>query len=306
MVFTYLNIEKELNIMRILQSLGLLVLCAFAAHGNVKVVTTLPDLADLTKQIGGEKVQVDFIVRGNQNPHFVDVKPSYMLKLKSADIFLMIGMELELWAQQLIDGSRNDRLLVVDLSRPIQKLEVPVKVDASQGDVHRYGNPHYWLDPRNVRVIVEQIVSSLTKVSPADETLFRTNAENYLKRLDLKIAEWEATMKPFRGSKLITFHRSWTYFANWLGLDVVDQVEPKPGIQPSPSHTAQLIRKVREGGIKAIIVEPFYDTSAPEQIARATDVKILRLATSVGGVEQAKDYISLMDYNIATLAEALK
>ncbi len=284
----------------------LLPLFAVASHADVKVVTTLPDLADLTKQIGGEKVQVDFIVRGNQNPHFVDVKPSYMLKLKSADVFLMIGLELELWAQQIIDGSRNDRLVVVDLSRPIEKMEVPTKVDASQGDVHRYGNPHYWLDPRNVRVILDEIVASLTRVSPADEQLFRANAERYLKKLDAKIAEWEATMKPFRGSKLITFHRSWTYFANWLGLDVVDQVEPKPGIQPSPSHTAQLIRKVRDGGIKAIVVEPFYDTSAPEQIARATEVKIVRLATSVGGVDQAKDYISLMDYNIATLAAALK
>lgn len=286
--------------------LSLIVLCACASQAEVKVVTTLPDLADLTEQVGGEKVRVDFIVRGNQNPHYVDVKPSFMLKLKSADVFLMIGLELELWAQQIIDGSRNDRLLVVDLSQPIQKLEVPAKVDASQGDVHRFGNPHYWLDPRNVRVILDEIIAALARVSPADEQLFRVNAANYLKKLDAKIVEWEATMMPYKGSKLITFHRSWTYFARWLGLDVVDQVEPKPGIQPSPSHTAQLIRKVREGGIKAIIVEPFYDTSAPEQIARAADVKILRLATSVGGVEAAKDYISLMDYNIATLVAALK
>jgi ABC-type Zn uptake system ZnuABC Zn-binding protein ZnuA len=284
----------------------MIVLFTFVSRGEVKVVTSLPDLADFTRQIGGENVQVDFIVRGNQNPHFVDVKPSYMLKLKSADVFLMIGMELELWAQQIIDGSRNDRLMVVDLSRPIRKLEVPVKVDPSQGDVHRFGNPHYWLDPRNVRVMIEEIVAALVKLSPANEQLYRTNAERYLKKLDKKIAEWETTMKPHAGSKIITFHKSWTYFANWLGLDVVGQVEPKPGIQPSPSHTAQLIRRVREGGIKAIIVEPFYDMSAPEQIARATDVKILRLATSVGGVDEAKDYIAMMDYNIATLANALK
>lgn len=292
--------------MKALLSLGLVLASAIALHADVKVVTTIPDLADLTRQIGGEKVSVEAIVRGNQNPHFVDVKPSYMLKLKAADIFLMIGMELELWAQQLIDGSRNDRLMVVDLSRPIQKLEVPVKADASQGDVHRFGNPHYWLDPRNVRTIVEEIVGALAKVTPADEPAFRRNAEQYLATLDRKIAQWEETMRPFRGSKIITFHRSWSYFAAWLGLDVVDQVEPKPGIPPSPSHTAELIRKVREGGIKAIIVEPFYDTSAPEQIARATEVKVLRLATSVGGVEQARDYISLMDYNISTLAAALR
>lgn len=284
----------------------LLALLAAVSPAAVRVVTTLPDLADFTRKVGGEKVSVEYIVRGNQNPHYIDVKPSFMLKLKSADVFLMIGMELELWAQQLIDGSRNDRLLVVDLSKSINKLEVPTKADASQGDVHRYGNPHYWLDPRNVRIIVQEIVAALARVSPADEPTFRTNAEHYLQTLGAKIAQWETVLQPYRGVKIITFHRSWSYFAAWLGLDVVDYVEPKPGIQPSPSHTAELIRKVREGGIKAIIVEPFYDTSAPEQIVRATDVKILRLATSVGGVDAATEYIALMDYNITTLSSALK
>ncbi len=281
-------------------------LFAIGANATVKVVTTLPDLADFAQQVGGDKVTVDYIVRGNQNPHFVDVKPSFMMKLKSADVFLTIGMELEMWAPQIVDGSRNAKLDVVDLSKSIQKLEAPGKVDASMGDVHRFGNPHYWLDPRNVKTILEEIIASLAKASPDDEQYFKTNAENYLKKLDAKITRWEATMKPLKGSKVITFHKSWTYFANWLGLNVVDQVEPKPGIQPSPSHTAELIQKVRRGSIKAIIVEPFYDTSAPEQIARSSSAKVLRLTTSVGGVDEAKDYISMMDYNIATLAAALQ
>lgn len=285
-----------------------LLLFAFTVETNaaIKVVTTLPDLADFAQQVGGDKVKVDYIVRGNQNPHFVDVKPSYMLKLKSAAVFFMIGMELELWAQQIIDGSRNDRLEVVDLSRSIQKLEVPAKFDASQGDVHRFGNPHYWLDPRNVKIILEEIATTFAKISPADEQYFRTNAGAYLKKLSEKISQWEAMMKPFKGSNIITFHKSWPYFAAWLGLNVVDQVEPKPGIQPSPSHTAELIQKVRAGGIKAIVVEPFYDTSAPAQIARSGDARVLRLTTSVGGVDEAKDYISMMEYNITTLAAALQ
>jgi zinc/manganese transport system substrate-binding protein len=288
--------------------LSIIVSCVLSCTTNatVKVVTSLPDLADLTQQVGGNRVQVDYIVRGNQNPHFVEVKPSYMLKLKSADVFLMIGMELEMWAPQIIDGSRNSRLAVVDLSKSITKLEVPAKVDASQGDVHRYGNPHYWLDPRNVRAILDEIVTSLAAVSPGDEQFFRDNAARYLTRLDGKIAEWEAKMKPFAGSRIITFHKSWTYFANWLNLNIVDQVEPKPGIQPSPSHTAELIQKVRTGGIKAIVVEPFYDASAPEQIARSTSAKVIRLVTSVGGVDEAKDYITMMDYNINTLATVLR
>jgi zinc/manganese transport system substrate-binding protein len=276
------------------------------AHATVKVVTSLPDLADIAQQIGGDRVKVDFIVKGNQDPHFVEVKPSYMMKLKSADIFFTVGMELEIWAPQLVDGSRNSNLNVVDLSRGIQKLEVPAAVNASLGDVHRFGNPHYWLDPRNIRVIADEMVDALAKVSPGDESFFRSNADAYLKKLDEKIAGWQAQMKPFSGSRIITFHKSWSYFANWLGLVIVAQVEPLPGIAPTPSHTADLIQLCRQGNIKAIIVEPFYDMSAPEQIARSTAAKVLQLPTSVGGVDQAKDYISLMDYNISTLSAALK
>jgi len=279
---------------------------AAVGFSAVKVVTTLPDLADLVHQVGGDKVQVDFIVRGNQNPHFVEVKPSYMMKLKSADLFFMIGMDLEMWASQIIDGSRNASLDVVDLSKSIEKLEVPAKVDASQGDVHRYGNPHYWLDPRNVRPMLNQIVTALAKFSPSDEPIFRANAEAYLGKLDGKIGGWERAMKPFAGRKIITFHKSWTYFATWLGLEVAGQVEPKPGIAPSPSHTAEIIRLVRSAGIKAIVVEPFYDMSAAEQIGRTTGAHVLALPTSVGGVDGADDYIAMMDYNIATLRATLQ
>ncbi len=284
----------------------LLGLFSAVAGATVRVVTTLPDLADFARRVGGDRVQVDYIVRGDQNPHFVEVKPSYMLKLKSADVFLMIGMELELWAPQIVDGSRNSRLQVVDLSKEISKLEVPQRLDASQGDVHRFGNPHYWLDPRNVRIIVAEIADALARISPADEQYFRSNAAAYAGSLEEKIPEWERTMKPFAGKQIITFHRSWTYFADWLGLVVADQVEPKPGIQPSPGHTADLITRVRDGQIRAIVVEPFYDTSAADQIARSTSAQVIRLVTSVGGVEEAKDYISMMDYNVRTLAAALR
>jgi len=279
---------------------------AGVSEAAIKVVTSLSDLADFARQVGGDKVSVDYIVRSDQNPHFVEVKPSYMMKLKSADLFLTIGMELEMWAPQIVDGSRNASLTVVDLSQGVTKLEVPAKVDASQGDVHRFGNPHYWLDPRNVRPMMDEIVSALTKVSPADEKLFRANADAYLQKLGGKIQGWEATMKPFAGRKIITFHKSWSYFANWLGLDVAGEVEPKPGIAPSPSHSAELIGLVRSAGIKAILVEPFYDLSAPEQIARATGAKVTVLPTSSGGLDQTRDYIGLIDYDVATLVNALK
>lgn len=287
----------------------LILTMAFWASGAlsaVRIVTSLPDLADLARNIGGDRVTVDYIVKGNQNPHFVEVKPSYMMKLKKADLFMIIGMELEMWAPQIIDGSRNAGLKTVDLSRSIEKLEVPARMDASQGDVHRYGNPHYWLDPRNVKILLDEMLTAMIQVSPGDEEYFRANAASFLRKLDGKIAEWEATMKPFAGSRVVTFHKSWAYFAKWLDIVVADQVEPKPGIQPSPSHTAELIKLVREGGIRAIVVEPFYDRSAAEQIARSTGAKVITLVTSVGGVDAAVDYITMMDYNIRTLAAALR
>jgi len=276
------------------------------AQGTIKVVTSLPDLADFTRQVGGDRVAVDNIVRGDQNPHFVEVKPSYMMKLKAADVFFLIGMDLEMWAPQIIDGSRNTKLMVVDLSKRIDKLEIPEKLDASQGDVHRYGNPHYWLDPRNIRIIIEDIVAALARISPGDEKFFRANGEAYLKKIDGKILQWSVTMKPFAGARIITFHKSWTYFTRWLGLAVTDQVEPKPGIAPSPSHTAELIALIREAAIKVIVVEPFYDSSAADQIARATGASVLRLSTSPGGVDGTSDYLALMDSNISALAGALK
>lgn len=285
---------------------GLVAFALSSAGATIRVVTSLPDLAEFVQHVGGEKVTVDFIVRGTQNPHFIEVKPSYMMKLKSADLFFVVGMDLEIWAPQIIDGSRNTSLTVVDLSKNIQKLEVPGKVDASMGDVHRLGNPHYWLDPRNVRIMVHEIASALSAVSPADEQIFRANAEAYLKRLDVSIREWEQTMRPFAGARIVTFHTSWSYFAQWLNLTVAGQVEPKPGIQPTPGHTAELLQLVRSSGIKAIVVEPFYDSSAAEQIARSGGSKVIRLATSSGGVEEAKEYIGLMSYNVRTLSEALR
>lgn len=275
------------------------------ASAAIKVVAALPDFADITSQIGGNKVSVDYIVRADQNPHFIEVKPSYMMKLKSADVYFSIGMELDLWSPQIIDGSRNDKLEVIDLSKGITKLEVPQQVDPSQGDVHRFGNPHYWLDPRNVRVIANEIIDALANVSPSDVQTFRANSDAYLKKLDAKVVEWQAAMKPYAGAKIVTFHKSWSYFANWLGLDVVGEVEPKPGIAPSPSHTAELVNLVRKEGVKVIVVEPFYSLDAPDQIARLTGAKVVVLPTSSGGSDQTKDYINLLDYDVNTLINAL-
>jgi ABC-type Zn uptake system ZnuABC Zn-binding protein ZnuA len=294
--------------MKNLVSLALL-LAVLAAGGNaaVQAVTSTSDLEDLVRRVGGDRVTVTSIVTGDRNPHYVEVKPSYMMKLKSADLFFVVGLDLELWAPQIVDGSRNSALVVVDLSRPIRKLEVPTHtLDASQGDVHRYGNPHYWLDPRNIPLVTGEIADALSRVSPEDEPYFRENAEAYAREVSARLAAWEKMLKPHAGRKVLTFHRSWSYFAEWAGIVVAGQVEPKPGVPPSPSHTAEMIALSRSAAIRVIIVEPFYDASAAEQIARSSGGMVLRLPTSVGGVPEARDYLSLMDYNVRALSEALR
>jgi ABC-type Zn uptake system ZnuABC Zn-binding protein ZnuA len=277
------------------------------AGAKVKVVTSTSDLAEFVRVVGGNRVEVDFIVRGTQNPHFVEVKPSYMMKLKSAQIFIMVGMQMEPWASQIIDGSRNANLMIIDCSRDIVKMEVPPgKVDASQGDVHPFGNPHYWLDPENVRVILNEIVDALAKVSPGDREYFRANADAYTKDLASSLKEWKKALEPFRGRTLITYHTSFSYFANRFGLEIAGYVEPKPGIPPSPSHVTELIQRMKSHSIRVIGVEQFYEQSIPSSLARTTGAALVRLATAVGGLDGTNTYKNLIEYNVRTLATAFR
>jgi zinc/manganese transport system substrate-binding protein len=276
-------------------------------HANIKVIATLSDLAEFTKIVGGDRVDVESIVRGTQNPHFIEVKPSYMMKLKSADLFVMAGMQLEMWAPQIIDGSRNSRLRIVDCSKYVDKLEVPAgKADASLGDVHPFGNPHYWLDPENVKPILLAIMEGLASVSPNDRALFQANMDAYLKTLQTKISEWKKEMEPYKGAQFISYHTSFSYFAHRFGLIVAGYVEPRPGIPPTPSHISELIDLMRHANIKVIGLEQFYEDSAPQSVANAVGAKVVKLSTSVGGVRGTDTYTALIDYNVRMLSEALK
>jgi zinc/manganese transport system substrate-binding protein len=278
---------------------------SFGSAG-LKVVASTSDLAEFTKAVGGGKVDVDFIVRGTQNPHFIEVKPSYMMKLKSAQAFVIVGMQLELWAPQIIDGSRNSNLLLIDCSRNIDKLEIPAgKVDASQGDVHPAGNPHYWLDPENVPLILSTIVDGLSQLSPADRNYFQANADAYSKTLRTKLIEWKKILAPYKNAKIITYHTSFSYFNRRFDLQVAGYVEPKPGIPPTPSHAAELIQSMKQNGIQVIGLEQFYEDATPASIARAAGGSVVRLCTSVGGLDGADTYFHLMDHNVKAFSSAL-
>ena len=283
------------------------------AQAAIKVVTTTQDLAALTAEIGGDKVTVEALARGYQDPHFVEAKPSFVIKLHGADLLVLVGRELEnAWLPALITQSRNGKIQpgsagYLDASLSARILDVPTgQITRAMGDVHPQGNPHYWLDPGNGRRIAQAIQKKLTDMSPGDAAYFQQRYADFDRRLAEAEARWRAALAPYKGTKVVTYHRSWPNFAEAFGLDVVGYVEPKPGIPPSPSHTLTLMHEMKRQGIKLILVEPYFDLKTPNAIARDTGAQVLVLPPSVGGVKEATDYLKLFDYGVNLLVSALK
>jgi len=285
---------------------------AFANAGSIKVVTTLTDLKSITELIGGNKVSVSSIATGYQNPHFVDPKPSYIIGLSNADLFVTIGLDLEIgWSPQLLASSRNTKIQkgapgYVDASAGIGLLQVPSSANRAEGDIHIYGNPHYWLDPLNGKVIARNIANGLERIDPSNKSTYEANLQAFYKKIDDKMREWQAKMAPFKGTKIIAYHNEWVYFETRFGLNIVDFMEPKPGIPPSPSQLVKVIKEIKADNIKVIISSPYFTTSSSDVVAKQTGVKELTLATSVGGFESVKNYFDLFDYDINQLTATLK
>lgn len=281
--------------------------------GKIRVVTTTEDLAAITKSVGGDRVQVDFIARGTQDAHFIDAKPSYILKLSRADLFVQIGLDLEIgWVPPLLMGARNAKIQqgekgYVNASEGIDLLDIPPgRTDRSAGDVHAEGNPHYWLDPMNGHQIASNIVAGLIRIDPEGKGAYEQNLKQFLEKLDLAITGWRKKMEPLKGEKVVTYHNSWIYFLKRFSLNAVAYVEPKPGIPPSSSHLAQLIRRIQDEGIKIIIVEPYYNGKVVHFVARKAGVKIVLLSPSVSTGTGIDDYFQLFEHLIVTLTEASK
>jgi ABC-type Zn uptake system ZnuABC Zn-binding protein ZnuA len=286
--------------------LALLASSVAAQAEPVRVVTSIPDHAALVRAIGGDAVEVESIVKGNRDVHSVELLPSFMVKVRRADVYVKVGMDLDLWSRQIVDGSRNARLVVVDASEGVEKLEVPTfKVDASHGDLHLHGNPHYWLDPANVRPQGKAILAGLARVRPDLADGFRTNLEAYLRRVDAALPIWAARLAPFAGVQVVSFHDSWPYFARRFDLEVVDFLEPKPGVPPTPSHVAALQQRLAGGQVKAILMESYFDDRVPDMLSRASGVPVVKVPVLVGAAPGVDDPIALYDAITAALAEAL-
>ena len=285
--------------------------CLFpaAASAGLRVVASTEDLASIAREIGGTLVEAESIASGSTDPHFVELLPSYMVRVRKADVYVKVGMELDYWAQQIIDGSRNAKLTVVDCSTFLpteRRLEVPTRVDPSQGDVHKYGNPHYWLDPANGKEIAKAIAEGLRTADPANAPAYDRNLAAFVERLDAKIAEWRKTAERLKGLPIVTYHNSWPYFARAFGIDVVGWLEPKPGVKPSPGHVKELIDTIKARKVALVAYEPYFESRTPTLLGRETGVPVLALPPSVGGVPEVKDYIGLFDYNLTTLARVAR
>ena len=282
------------------------------ASGKIRVVTTLTDLKSITEIVGGDKVDVFAIATGFQNPHFVDPKPSYILKLAKADMFVTIGLDLEIgWVPPLLNSARNANILkggqgYVDASVNIPLLQVPSSINRGEGDIHIYGNPHYWLDPENGKIIAQNIMDGLIRLDGANEAYYRSNLKTFNETIDQKIKEWSVKMVPFKGTKVIAYHNEWPYFEQRFGLDIVDFLEPKPGIPPTPSQLAKVINEMKRDHMKMIITSPYFTTESADLVARNVNGKVVTLATSVGADETIKTYYDLFDYDIGKVVEALK
>jgi len=284
-----------------------------ASAKTLKVITTLTDLASLTQEVGGDKVEVEALAKGYQDPHFVDPKPSFLLKLRHADLLILVGLDLEIgWLPPLITQSGNGNIQpaspgYLDASQFAEILEIPQgAVTRAEGDVHPLGNPHYWLDPDNGRRIAKGIAGKLGEMDQPDRAYFEQREQDFEKRLADADRKWLSQMAPYRGRKIVTYHRSWPNFARHFGLDVIGYIEPRPGIPPTPAHTIDLVNQMKRENTKIELIEPYFDTKTPNSIASMTGGKVVVMMPSVGGKPEITDYFKLFDYDIGILIQAFQ
>jgi zinc/manganese transport system substrate-binding protein len=286
---------------------------AASAQGTLNVMTTTEDLASIAREVGGDRVTVESIARGYQDPHFVEAKPSFILKLQKAGLLVAVGRDLEIgWLPPLIQQSRNARIQAgaegyLDASQRATVLDIPTgQITRAMGDVHPLGNPHYWLDPENGKRIAQAIAERLSQLRGNDRAYFTARLADFSARMDAAQKRWLDMMAPYKGTKVVTYHNSFSNFAQRFGLNVIGYVEPRPGIPPAPQHTLNLMREMKQQNVKLVLVEPYFDLKTPNAIGRQTGAEVLVMPPSVGGVKEVTDYIKLFDYNINLLTEAIR
>jgi zinc/manganese transport system substrate-binding protein len=296
----------------------LLLMCVFVCLGviatlpvsaAISVVAATPDLADIAKQVGGNKVSVYSIARANQDLHSIDPRPSDVLRVKRADVIVRVGLDLDGWMDALLNAAGTNQVShggkgYVDASVCIRKLEVPrEQISGASGDIHVFGNPHYWLDLVNGEVISANILAGLKRVSPSDADFFEKNRNAFVADLRVAVRRWQEKMAPYRGRKIVVYHDAWPYLVHRFGLVMLGSIEPKPGIPPTASHVASLIDRIKSERQPVVIADaPYYPDKASKTIAARTGAEFIVIPSSVGGVKGAGNYISLFDCIVENLS----
>jgi zinc/manganese transport system substrate-binding protein len=290
------------------------VLCAsvVAAQGKLNVVATLPDFGSVAREIGGDKVDVTVMAKPTEDPHFVDARPSFVVQLRTADVLIDGGAELELgWLPPLLQNARNPKIEVgkpgrVQASQGIRLMNVPANVTRAAGDVHALGNPHFMADPIIAKAVAQHIAQSYSAVDPANAAFYDANYQKFEATINAKLQEWGAALVPFKGQNIVAYHDSWPYFAHRFGVNIDIFLEPKPGIPPSPSHLVEVIAQMKAKNAKAIIVEPYHDRKIAEKVASATGAKVVDFSQFPGGIPGTETYVKLIDALVSQLAAAMK
>jgi zinc/manganese transport system substrate-binding protein len=283
------------------------------AAAELRVVTTTTDLAYFAQTVGGDKIHVDAVCKGSQDPHFVQARPSYMVTLSRADLVIAVGLELEVgWLPSLITGARNPAINpgrpgYFEVATAIKPIDVPVGgVDRSRGDIHPFGNPHFWLDPLNAKLAARAIAERLAQLDPGNAKTFRDNATAFEQRIDKKMQQWQAEMGPYKNTKIASYHATFNYFHQRFGLDSIGYLEDRPGIPPSPAHLVDLIRQMHDQHVPVVFHESFYDHSTSDMVGQRSGAQVLILPTSVGGASGVNTYEQLIDYIIDHFTAAMK
>ena len=279
---------------------------------KLNVVTTTEDIASLVQVVGGKWVNVESLSRGYQDTHFVQAKPSLMVIVHEADLLIYQGMELEVgWLPLLIRGARNPKVFLgqpgnLDLSLSVDRIEVPQgALDRSMGDVHAFGNPHYNLGPSNIQSMIFMITDHLVELDPDHEKQFKSNRNAFVRIFSKKLAEWKQRMSPFKGTKVVTFHRTWSYLLKEFGMEYIGTLEPVPGIQPSPSHLIQLSQRMKKENVRLILQANYYRDKFARLLADKTGAMVLALPPGVGGVPEASNTLELFEYLVNKITQAL-
>ncbi len=287
-------------------------LAATPAFADLKVATSLTDLASVAQFVGGKHVTAQSLCRGYEDPHFVPAKPSLMKAIQHADVFVSTGLELDGgWLPLVLPGSRNPKIQqgtkgFVDASEGVDVLEKPTgTVSRAEGDIHPLGNPHYYADPKNLEIVADHLAEVFSRLDPANAADYAANAKAFDERMEASLAKWEQEMAPYKGASIVTYHKNFVYFADRFGLKLFGTVEPKPGIPPSPRHITELAEAMKQAGVKVVVYQPYYNADASNEVAKRAGGVAVEIATEVGGLPGTDDVFSKFDVLVSSMAGAL-